>query len=126
MRVRDLVGVTYKPHGRTVAEGLDCYGVALIVLGRAGIRLPDVFYSDTNRETNREVIQILKGGIVHEKLDKPEKHCIIELRVCGLPSHIGVYLGDGEFIHATKYGVAIEPLHRWRKRVTGYYRICQP
>jgi cell wall-associated NlpC family hydrolase len=123
--IRDLIGVKYKPHGRTIEDGLDCYGVALLVLAREGIYLPDVFYADTDRETNQEVMQILEQGIPHEKLDKPEKNCIIELTVCGMPSHIGVYLGDGEFIHTTKYGVVVEPLWRWEKRVKGYYRICQ-
>jgi cell wall-associated NlpC family hydrolase len=123
--IRDLIGCKYKPHGRTIEEGLDCYGVALIVLEREGIHLPDVFYSDTERETSREVMRILEQGIPHEKLDKPEKNCVIELNVLGEPSHIGVYLGDGEFIHSTKYGVAVEPLRRWEKRVKGYYRICR-
>jgi cell wall-associated NlpC family hydrolase len=122
---RDLVGVKYAPHGRTVEEGLDCYGVALLVLGREGIYLPDVFYAGTEREANRDIMRMLEQGIPHEKLDKPEKNCIIELTVCGMPCHIGVYLGDGEFIHATKYGVTVEPLRRWEKRVKGYYRICQ-
>jgi cell wall-associated NlpC family hydrolase len=123
--IRDLVGVKYTPHGRTVEEGLDCYGVALIVLARAGIHLPDVLYADTDRETNRETMRLLEQGVPHEKLDGPEKNCVIELTVCGEPSHIGVCLGDGEFIHATKHGVAVEPLSRWKKRVQGYYRICQ-
>jgi cell wall-associated NlpC family hydrolase len=122
---RDLVGVKYKPHGRTIEEGLDCYGVALIVLEREGIHLPDVFYADTDRETNKEIMRILEQGIPHEKLERPERNCIIELTVCGMPSHIGVYLGNGEFIHATECGVAVEPLRRWEKRVKGYYRICQ-
>jgi cell wall-associated NlpC family hydrolase len=123
--IRDLVGVKYKPHGRSIEEGLDCYGLALIVLEREGIRLPDVFDYDIDKKDKSDVKEILKQGIPHEKLDKPEKNCIIELTVCGMPSHIGVYLGDGEFIHATKYGVAVEPLRRWEKRVKGYYRVCQ-
>jgi cell wall-associated NlpC family hydrolase len=123
--IRDLVGASYKPHGRTAEEGLDCYGVALIVLGREGIRLPDISNYDAGKKDQSAVKEILERGIPHEKLDRPEKNCIIELAVCGLPSHIGVYLGGGEFIHATKYGVAVEPLRRWRKRVKGYYRVCQ-
>jgi cell wall-associated NlpC family hydrolase len=122
---RDLLGVKYKPHGRTVEEGLDCYGVALIVLGRNGIHLPDVFNYDVDKKDQSDVKKLLEHGIPHENLDKPEKNCIIELTVCGMPSHIGVFLGDGEFIHATKYGVAIEPLWRWKKRIKGYYRVCQ-
>jgi cell wall-associated NlpC family hydrolase len=123
--IRDLIGCRYAPHGRTVEEGLDCYGVALIVLEREGIHLPDVFNYDVDQKDKSDVKKILEHGIPHEKLDKPEKNCIIELTVCDMPSHIGVYLGNGEFIHATKYGVAVEPLWRWKKRIKGYYRVCQ-
>jgi hypothetical protein len=123
--IRDLVGIKYKSHGRTKEEGLDCYGVALIVLEREGIFLPDIFKYDVDKKDKSDVKEIMKRGISHEKLNKPEKNCIIELTVCGMPSHIGVYLGNGEFIHATKYGVAVEPLRRWEKRVKGYYRVCQ-
>jgi hypothetical protein len=123
--IRDLVGVKYKPHGRTKEDGLDCYGVALIVLNREGIFLPDLFNYDANKKDKSDVKEILEHGIPHEKIDKPEKNCIIELTVCGMPSHVGVYLGNGEFIHATKSGVTIEPLRRWEKRVKGYYRVCQ-
>jgi cell wall-associated NlpC family hydrolase len=123
--IRDLVGVKYRPHGRAIEEGLDCYGVALIVLDREGIRLPDISNYDTDKKDQSGIKEILEHGIPHEKIDKPEKNCIIELTVCGVPSHIGVYLGEGEFIHATKYGVAVEPLRRWEKRVKGYYRVCQ-
>jgi cell wall-associated NlpC family hydrolase len=121
--IRDLVGVKYKPHGRTLEEGLDCYGVAILYLKSRGITLPDVFDYDTNKKDQSDVKTLLEQGIPHEKLDKPEKDCLIELTICGMPSHVGVYLGDGEFIHATKYGVAVEPLGRWRKRIKGYFRI---
>jgi cell wall-associated NlpC family hydrolase len=122
--MRDLIGVKYKPHGRDLKDGLDCYGLAIVVLGREGINLPDVFYKDTNRETNNKIMRILENGISHEKIDAPEKNCIIELTVCGIPSHIGVYIGNGEFIHCLKgYGVVIDKLYKWEGRIKGYYRV---
>jgi cell wall-associated NlpC family hydrolase len=126
MRARDLVGIKYTPYGRTIEGGLDCYGVAILYLKSQGIQLPDLSNYDADAKDKSDVKEILEHGIPHEKLDRPEKNCIIELTVCGMPSHIGVYLDDGEFIHATKYGVAIEPLWRWSKRIKGYYRVWQP
>jgi cell wall-associated NlpC family hydrolase len=123
--IRSLVGVKYKAHGRTIEDGLDCYGVAILYLKSQGISLPDIFEYDADKIDKSDIKELLQCGIPHEKLDKPEKNCIIELTVCGMPSHIGVCLGDGEFIHATKYGVAVEPLWRWEKRIQGYYRVCQ-
>jgi cell wall-associated NlpC family hydrolase len=125
MTVRDLVGVKYKPYGRTKEEGFDCYGLVLTVLGREGIRLPDISGYDISKKDKSGVKEFLEHGIPHKKLDKPEENCIIELTVCGMPSHVGVYLGGGEFIHATKYGVAVEPLRRWERRIKGYYKVCQ-
>jgi cell wall-associated NlpC family hydrolase len=124
--IRDLIGVKYKPHGRTVEEGFDCYGLALAVLEREGIHLPDMADYDANQKDQSAARAILERGIPHEKLDRPEKNCLVEITVCGVPNHVGVCVGGGEFIHATKYGVAVEPLWRWKKRIQGYYRVCQP
>jgi hypothetical protein len=66
----------------------------------------------------------MEASIPNTKLERPEKNCIIEFNVFGQPSHIGVYLGDGEFIHASEqFGVAIEKLRRWKHRIKGYYRV---
>jgi cell wall-associated NlpC family hydrolase len=124
MTLRELLRTPYAVHGRTPGVGLDCYGLAICVLGMEGITLPDVFYEDTERETNREIMEILERGVPNEVIDVPEKNCIVEITVCGVPCHVGVCLGDGTFIHTTKTcGVAIEPLHRYKNRIKGYYRI---
>jgi cell wall-associated NlpC family hydrolase len=124
MELRDLIGTKYAPHGRTAAEGLDCYGLAIIVLDMAGIRLPDVFYDDTDTETNRRILETLEASIPNTELERPEKNCIIEFNILGQPSHIGIYIGDGEFIHASRqFGVVIDKLYRWKNRVKGYYRV---
>lgn len=124
MELRELIGTKYTPHGRTADEGLDCYGLALAVLGMAGIHLPDVFYEDTDAETNKRIMEGLEASIPNTKLEGPEKNCVIEFNILGQPSHIGVYLGDGEFIHASRqFGVVIDKLYRWKSKVKGYYRV---
>jgi len=123
MIVKDLVGIPYKNHGRD-ASGMDCYGLVIEVLRRMGINMPDVFYPDTRNETNHEILQILENGIPNTKLDKPEEGAVVEILVMGQPSHVGVCLGDGTFIHAMKkIGVVIEPLSRYRHRIKGFYRV---
>ena len=121
--VKDLVGVPYKDHGRGMG-GMDCYGLAIEVLRRAGIILPDVIYPDTEIETNKIVMQTLENGIPNTKLDRPEEGAIVEILVMGQPSHVGVCLGNGLFIHALKkIGVVIEPLDRYRHKTKGFYRV---
>jgi len=121
--VKDLVGIPYKDHGRDSA-GMDCYGLVIEVLLRAGISVPDVFYADTAIETNAAVMQVLESGIPNTRLDGPEEAAVIEILIMGQPSHVGVCLGDGTFIHALrKIGVVIEPLYRYRNKTKGFYRV---
>jgi cell wall-associated NlpC family hydrolase len=125
MEIRNLVGSKYLDHGRDPAEGLDCYGLAMhAVRILSGKTLPDVFYPDTGIETNKSILQSLEASIPNTETGKPEKGAIVELLVMGQPSHVGVCLGDGTFIHALKKtGVVIEPLARYRNRIKGYYRV---
>jgi hypothetical protein len=69
-------------------------------------------------------MQTLEEGIPNTKLDKPEEGAVVEILVLGQPSHAGVCLGDGTFIHALKkIGVVIEPLYRYRHKIKGFYRV---
>jgi probable lipoprotein NlpC len=123
MCVKDLIGIPYKDHGRD-HSGMDCYGLVIEVLKRIGIMVPDVFDPDTSNETNGKIVKILEEGIPNIKVDKPEMGDVVEILVYDQPSHVGVCLGDGTFIHALKrIGVAIEPLSRYRHRIRGYYRV---
>jgi probable lipoprotein NlpC len=123
INIKGLVGIPYKDHGRD-ASGMDCYGLVIEVLRRQGINIPDVFYSDTNNETNKKILKVLEEGIPNMELQKPEEGAVIEMLVFGEPSHVGVCLGDGTFIHALKkVGVAIEPLSRYRHKIKGFYRV---
>lgn len=119
---RDLIGVKFTVHGRSIEEGFDCYGLAIEVLRRNGITLPDVFYD--NLDTRKELHEELHASIPHQKIENPEKNCIIEIAVHGEPIHIGVYIGYGLVIHTTyKTGVIIEPLAHFRKRILGCYKV---
>jgi len=123
INVKDLVGIPYKDHGRD-SSGMDCYGLVIEVLRRAGISVPDVFYSDTDIKTNITTMKILESAIPNTKLEKPEDLAVVEILVMGQPSHVGVCLGDGTFIHALeKVGVVIEPLYRYRHKTRGFYRV---
>lgn len=123
IKVKDLVGVPYKDHGRDYT-GMDCYGLVIEVLRRGGINLPDAFYADTSIDTNKSVLEILEKGIPNTEIERPEEWAVVEILVLGQPSHVGVCLGDGTFIHALKnIGTVVEPLSRYRHKIKGYYRV---
>ena len=124
MNYTDLLGTKFTTHGRSKEEGFDCYGLAIEVLKRNNIYLPDVFYeSFDEKESVREKIYAITE---YAKIEKPEINCIIELEVMGEPCHVGVYIGSGLFIHTTKKtNVIIESLARYKHRVMGYYRVSK-
>ena len=119
--LKDLIGIPYKEHGRSKEEGFDCYGIIVEVMARYGYYIPDVDYKNPEEHESVFMEEHKKG--CYKKVDKPSEPTIIVFRVHGEPVHTGVYIGEGLFIHATKRGVSVEPLHRWEKRVEGYY-VC--
>ncbi|SEP79813.1 NlpC/P60 family protein [Treponema bryantii] len=118
-KIKELVGCPYKIHGRT-KEGFDCYGIDIEVYKIHGMYLPDVDYD--NPEQYESVFLEMIQKVKYEKLAYPQELCIIVIKIINEPTHTGVYLEHGLFIHATKEGVKIEPLHRWENRIEGYYK----
>ena len=120
MVLRDLIGVPYKPHGRDL-NGLDCYGLVILAIEiLTGIKIPDVIYEDTDTKSNFGTSAKLFEKVKYEKLEKPQKNCII---VFDKGTHCGVYLGHGEFIHCNKNGVNIAQMCLWECRISGVYKV---
>ena len=119
--VKDLIGCKYKVHGRSKEEGFDCLGIDIEVLRRNGIEIPDINYKSP--EQYESVFIEEQKKVEYRKVERPCELAIIVFKVRGEPTHTGIYLGEGLFIHATKGGVRVEPLHRWENRVEGYY-VC--
>ena len=120
-RLTDLIGVPFKVHGRDKG-GLDCWGVAMEVFRRYGVRLPDCWYEslDDSARVRRE----LEGEVVYLPLEIEKEPCLLLLRINGSP-HAAVYIGEGYLMHATRrYGVCVEPLSRYRTRIEGIYDVC--
>lgn len=118
----DLLGVKFLVHGRSKKEGFDCYGLAMEVLKRNGVFLPDIPYDNFNQRD--EVRENIFNSVTYTKVAKPVLNCIIEIKIKGQPLHVGVYIGEGLFIHSTMdRGVVIEPLHLVARKVEGYYKV---
>lgn len=121
--INDLIGVKYKPHGRNL-DGIDCYGLIIEVYKRLGVTLQDIEYEETDIKSNTNIDKVMRKTLPVEKINRPEKYCIVELTVAGYPSHVGIYIGKGELLHSDrKQGVVIEQLQRWENRIAGYYRV---
>lgn len=80
-------GVPYQYGGRT-PQGFDCSGLVYYVYGKLGVSLPRTAAAQYDR-TQRIALGDLKPGDLVFFLDA---------------NHVGIYVGDGWFIHAPETG----------------------
>ena len=117
MRALSLVGVKYKFGGRSPESGLDCSGfVGYVFRSTAGLALPHNAYAISMVGSKISTSELRPGDLVFFKtLSKTF-------------SHVGIYLGENRFIHATssKTGtVSVSDMSEsyWAKRFNGARRI---
>lgn len=110
------LGVDYRSGGRSAATGFDCSGLVAHVYEEAyGIRLPRTVSAQSEIGLSVGAKELEPGDLVfYDTLDRPY-------------SHVGIYLGDGKFVHAPKTGstVRVESVKSayWTKRFNGARRI---
>ena len=110
------LGIDYKPGGTSPVTGFDCSGLVAHVYREAwGIRLPHNTRAQSQAGVPVSLAELQAGDLVfHDTLDRPF-------------SHVGIYLGDGRFVHAPKSGarVRVESLKSayWTQRFNGARRI---
>lgn len=110
------LGVDYRSGGRSSATGFDCSGLVAHIYEEAyGIRLPRTVIAQSETGVAVGTQDLEPGDLVfYDTLGRPY-------------SHVGIYLGDGKFVHAPKTGsrVRFENLRStyWTKRFNGARRI---
>jgi len=111
---REMLGKPYKYAGDSPA-GFDCSGLVKYSYGRAGLSMP----RDTQAQHRMSVL-VSAGGLREGDLlffDQEGKK----------KSHVGIYLGNGRFIHAPSSGgkVRIDSLNAeyWKKHFVEARRV---
>jgi len=110
------LGVDYRGGGRSPASGFDCSGLVAHVFEEAyGIRLPRSVRAQSESGVAVSPHELEPGDLVfYDTQGRPY-------------SHVGIYLGEGKFVHAPKTGfsVRVESLRSayWVKRFNGARRI---
>nr|WP_089711220.1 C40 family peptidase [Halomonas daqiaonensis] len=103
------LGTPYRLGG-TTDRGLDCSGLVQRTYSRAGIRVP---------RTSRQQFEALP------RVDEARPGDLLFFATAGggKPSHVGIYLGDGEMIHAPGRGRRVTTtalaLDYWQERFLG-------
>ncbi len=113
---KKYLGVPYKFGGYSLKSGIDCSGYVKKIFGKYNIHLPrtarDIYYNTGTRVSKS---QLQTGDLV------------FFTTYAKYPSHVGIYMGNGQFIHASSGArkVAITSLNKkyYQKRYIGAKRI---
>lgn len=116
MYALSLVGVNYKYGGKTPETGLDCSGfVSYVYKQAAGLVLPH----------NARAISMFGQKITISELQPGDLVFYNTMRHTF--SHVGIYLGENKFVHASVTGRGVEVVNMnenyWVKRFNGARRI---
>jgi cell wall-associated NlpC family hydrolase len=112
---KTLLGVPYVWAGYST-KGFDCSGFTKYVFAKFGISLPRSSYAYSSIGTKVSRSELQKGDIL---LWDTEKN--------GTVGHVGIYIGDGMFIHASssKRKVVTRALSTYSEKYLGARRVIK-
>lgn len=118
MRALGLVGTPYRYGGNTPEGGFDCSGLVTYVFRDVlDLRLP---------RTSRELAGVQGPKIAPEALAAGD---LVFFGARGAVSHVGIYVGEGRFVHAPSSGgtVRLDRLDGpyWRDHYSGAKRVLR-
>ena len=116
IRALGLVGTPYRYGGNTPDTGFDCSGLVTYVFrDMLDLRLP---------RTSRELAAIQGPRIPADRLSSGD---LVFFGTNGNVWHVGIYVGEGRFVHAPSTGGAVRLNHLdepyWRQHYTGAKRV---
>jgi cell wall-associated NlpC family hydrolase len=116
IRAISLIGVKYKFGGNSAQSGFDCSGfVTHVFEASLAIKLPRSSYALGRLGTKVEKNDLRPGDLVfYNTLHRAF-------------SHVGIYIGEGRFVHAPSRGKSVEIVDMsdpyWKRRFNGARRL---
>ncbi|HEB67335.1 MAG TPA: NlpC/P60 family protein [Gammaproteobacteria bacterium] len=111
----EMLGTPYRYGGRSPREGFDCSGLVQYTHRQAGIDVPRTARAQYNASKPVSRRRLRPGDLVFFRIDGR--------RI----SHVGIYLGDGRFIHAPSSGRKVTTARLddpyWRRHYSGAGRF---
>lgn len=125
MKYNKYIGLPYAANGRD-ESGIDCWGlVRLFYKQEYSIELPSYTEEYAGAYDTRilGMMDLYKNNWA--QVSQPEVGSVIVFNILGEPFHVGIYIGEGKFIHArdgmdSVVDSVASP--RWVKRIEGYYK----
>ncbi len=118
----DLISLPFGDGGRGPTE-YDCWGLVREVYRRYGVQLPD--YPISAMDAVKIGSQMAQDAGDWMEIQQPlTVPCLVVIRLdCGSwANHVGVYIGNNQFIHAYKAsGVVVDRIKRWQSSIVGFY-----
>jgi len=122
------IGLPYKENGRDEL-GVDCWGLArLFYKQELGIELPSYteLYSGSYDPKVVAAINYYKDTWTSVETPQPGDLCLFN--ILGEPSHVGIYIDNGKFLHSRDgKDSVIESINnaKWFNRLQGFYRYTE-
>ena len=118
VRALGLVGTPYRWGGNTPESGFDCSGlVNYVYRDMADLRLP---------RTSRDLAAVQGPRIEPQRLAAAD---LVFFGSAGTVTHVGIYVGEGRFVHAPSTGGTVRLDHLdstyWRARYSGARRVLR-
>ena len=112
-----LIGVDYRFGGTSPERGLDCSGLVRYVFQQVtGVILPRTAQEISRLGQRIPVAELMPGDLVFFNTRRLQF------------SHVGIYLGEGRFIHSPRQGGEVEIVtlskEYWHKRFDGARRLA--
>ncbi len=118
-----MIGVKYQWGGNTPASGMDCSGfVKYVFQNAADVTLPRRAVQMSRVGHTVPIHQLKPGDLVFFNTHN-------SLRKTRVVSHVGIYIGNNQFVHSPRTGktIRIDKLGNryWKQRYTGAKRITR-
>ena len=114
-----MVGVKYKYGGNSVESGFDCSGF-----------VRHVFAESIAMELPRSAYAMGKLGAAVQRDNLQPGDLVFHNTLHRAFSHVGIYLGEGRFVHAPSRGKSVEIVDMsdsyWKKHYSGARRLVEP
>jgi cell wall-associated NlpC family hydrolase len=112
---REQLGVPYRYGGSSPSEGFDCSGLVHFVHARNGLYVPRSTREQFRASTAVSLSAIRPGDLLFFRINDDK------------PGHVGIYTGQGRFIHAPSSGKAVSQANLdnpyWDSRLIGAGRF---